>query len=296
MTYQERYEAYRTQIEQFLERDLADHRCPGQEPMAEAMRYSALAGGKRIRPILVMEFCRISGGDPMAAVPFGAALEMIHTYSLIHDDLPCMDDDDYRRGRLTSHKVFGEAVAVLAGDALLTRAFEVMSAPEYVDNVPVERNLKAVQTLSANAGVMGMIGGQMLDMAAEKAAPDLDGLIRLQRLKTGALIRAAARIGCLIGGASERQLAAADEYASAIGLAFQIRDDMLDVEGDPALLGKSTGADQAHGKATFPVLVGMDECRARISALTDRAVNVLSAFEDADFLRTLAEKLAQRDQ
>jgi len=295
MTYRERYETYRTQIEQFLEDNLSDSRCEGQEAMAEAMRYSALAGGKRIRPVLVMEFCRISGGDPLDALPFGAALEMIHTYSLIHDDLPCMDDDDYRRGRLTSHKVFGEAVAVLAGDALLTRAFEVCSAPELLQKTSPEHILKAVQTLSANAGVMGMIGGQMLDMDAETNPPDLDGLIRLQRLKTGALIRAAARIGCLIGGATEKQLAAADEYASSIGLAFQIRDDMLDVEGDPNLLGKATGADQAHGKATFPALTGMDACRAKIEELTNRAVVALSAFSDPHFLRTLAEELAQRN-
>ena len=296
MTYRERYEDYRAQIEQFLADDLSDARCQGQEAMAAAMRYSALAGGKRIRPILVMEFCRISGGDPRAALPFGAALEMIHTYSLIHDDLPCMDDDDYRRGRLTSHKMFGEAVAVLAGDALLTRAFEVISAPEYTGKAAPERVLKAIQTMSANAGILGMIGGQMLDMEGEKNPPDLEGLVRLQRLKTGALIRSAARMGCLIGGATEEQLAAADEYASAIGLAFQIRDDMLDVEGDPALLGKATGADQAHGKATFPALVGMEACRARVDALTDRAVDALSAFSDPDFLRCLAEELARRDQ
>lgn len=295
MTYRERYEDYRAQIEQFLADDLSDARCRGQEAMAEAMRYSALAGGKRIRPILVMEFCRISGGDPRAALPFGVALEMIHTYSLIHDDLPCMDDDDYRRGRLTSHKMFGEAVAVLAGDALLTRAFEVISDPEYTGAVAPERVLKAVRTLSANAGILGMIGGQMLDMEGETNPPDLEGLVRLQRLKTGALIRSAARMGCLVGGATEEQLDAADEYASAIGLAFQIRDDMLDVEGDPALLGKATGADQAHGKATFPALVGMEECRARVDALTDRAVGALSAFSDPDFLRSLAEELARRN-
>lgn len=293
MTYRERYETYRAMVEEFLRTDLSDESCRGQEFLAEAVRYSALAGGKRIRPVLMLEFCRVSGGDPAAAVPFAAALEMIHTYSLIHDDLPCMDDDDLRRGRPTSHKVFGEAMAVLAGDALLTRAFEVMSRPQ--PGVPDGRALQAVQTLASQAGIMGMVGGQVLDMEGEKTPPDLDGLIHLQQLKTGALIRAAARIGCLIGGADEDQLRAADEYASALGLAFQIRDDMLDVEGDEAALGKATGADAAHGKATFPALIGMEACRKRVEELTQQALSSLRLFSNTDFLTELALELSQRD-
>lgn len=296
MNFTERNDQYRRMTEDFLQADLADRNCVGQEKIAEAMRYSALAGGKRIRPVLVLEFCRICGGDPKTALPFAAALEMIHTYSLIHDDLPCMDDDDFRRGKPTSHKQFGEAMAVLAGDALLTRAFEITSEPRYVGGLPVERVLAAINTLAAQAGVMGMIGGQVLDMDGEKNTPDLDGLIRLQSLKTGALIRAAARIGCLIGGGNEVQRKAADEYAAALGLAFQIRDDMLDVEGDAALLGKAVGMDAARDKATFPGLTGMDHCRERIEELTEQAVKAARVFEDSEFLETLAGKLACRDQ
>ena len=296
MTYLERYAAYRTLVERFLEEDLSDSRCCGQEPMAEAMRYSALAGGKRIRPVLVLEFCRLCGGEAEDALPFAAALEMIHTYSLIHDDLPCMDDDDLRRGRPTSHKVFGEATAVLAGDALLTRAFEITSDPARVGKLPADRALSAIHTLAAQAGLMGMIGGQMLDMAGETTPPDLEGLIQMHSLKTGALIRAAARMGCLIGGGSAEQFQAAEDYAAALGLAFQIKDDMLDVEGDAALLGKAVGADAAQGKSTFPALVGMDTCRAWMDELTDRAVSALNVFPDHDFLKQLALELAQRDQ
>ena len=295
MTFRERYDAYRILIDKFLEENLSDDTCAGQEKMAEAMRYSALAGGKRIRPVLTLEFCRLCGGKPEDVLPFAAALEMIHTYSLIHDDLPCMDDDDLRRGKPTSHKMFGEAIAVLAGDALLTRAFEVASSPEYVSQLPVDRVLDAIHTLASKAGVMGMIGGQVLDMEGETNLPDLDGLIRLQNLKTGALIRAAAQLGCIIGGGTAEQKRAANDYASALGLAFQIRDDMLDVEGDEALLGKATGADAAHEKATFPGLIGMEPCRQRVNELTQHATSVLSVFDDTDFLKQLAYDLERRE-
>ena len=296
MTYQKRFDEYRSMVERFLEANLSDENCAGQEGMAEAMRYSALAGGKRIRPVLVLEFCRMCGGRPEDALPFAAALEMIHTYSLIHDDLPCMDDDDLRRGRPTSHKVFGEATAVLAGDALLTRAFEITSHPDLVGHLPADRVLAAIHTLSSRSGVMGMIGGQVLDMAGESDPPDLDGLIRMHGLKTGALICAAARIGCCIGGASEEQFRAAEDYSAALGLAFQIKDDMLDVEGDAALLGKAVGADAAQGKSTFPVLVGMEVCRKWMDELTEQAVHALNAFADHDFLTQLALDMAQREQ
>jgi len=295
MNYQERYRWYCEQINRFIADNLSDVRCAGQKKMAEAMRYSALAGGKRIRPILTMEFCRASGGNPLDALPFAASIEMIHTYSLIHDDLPCMDNDDFRRGKPTSHKMFGEAIAVLAGDALLTRAFEIIASPDLTAHIPTERVLNSIYTLSSRAGIMGMIGGQMLDMEGEVRKPDLDGLIRLQQLKTGALIEAAVHIGCIIGGASEAQVTSAQQYATDIGLAFQIKDDMLDVEGDAALLGKAVGADLNRGKATFPSLVGMDACRARISTLTESALSSLSIFENNEFLCTLTLELAQRN-
>jgi len=295
MSYKERYHLYCEKIDQFLADNLSDVNCDGQEKMAEAMRYSALAGGKRIRPILVMEFCRVSGGDPLESLPFAAAIEMIHTYSLIHDDLPCMDDDDFRRGKPTNHKMFGEAVAVLAGDALLTRAFEIISSHGLSSRIPAQRILNSIHILSNKAGLMGMIGGQMLDMASETQKPDLEGLIRLQRLKTGALIEAAVQIGCILGGASENQIVAAKQYASDIGLAFQIRDDMLDIEGDPDLIGKSIGSDANRGKATFPALVGMASCKEKISLLTESALTALKAFEDRGFLTSLALDLAQRN-
>ena len=294
MTFRERYDAYRILIDKFLEENLSDDTCAGQEKMAEAMRYSALAGGKRIRPVLTLEFCRLCGGKPEDVLPFAAALEMIHTYSLIHDDLPCMDDDDLRRGKPTSHKMFGEAIAVLAGDALLTRAFEVASSPEYVSQLPVDRVLDAIHTLASKAGVMGMIGGQVLDMEGETNPPDLDGLIRLQNLKTGALIRAAAQLGCIIGGGTAEQKRAANDYASALGLAFQIRDDMLDEISTDEELGKPVGSDCEQGKTTFMTLFGMEGCQNRITELTQIAKDSCVHFEDASFLITLAESMAIR--
>lgn len=297
MTFQAHIDAYREMLEHFLNENLSNHCCVGQEKMAEVMRYSALAGGKRIRPVLTMEFCRVCGGNPEDALPFAAALEMIHTYSLIHDDLPCMDDDDLRRGKPTSHKIFGEAMAVLAGDALLTRAFELTTSPVYRKHLSADDILAITHALACKAGIMGMIGGQVLDMEAEKSPPNLDGLIQLQHLKTGALIQAAVEIGCILGGGTAAQKRGAEEYASALGLAFQIKDDMLDVEGDTKRLGKTVGADAVREKATFPVLAGMDACRMRVLELTQRAVNALSVFEDRDidFLKQLALELAQRD-
>ncbi len=295
MNLQQRYEVYRHMVEDFLVENLSDERCPGQEGLAQAMRYSALEGGKRLRPILVLEFCRLSGGNPEDALPFAAAVEMIHTYSLVHDDLPCMDNDDLRRGKPTSHKAYGEAMAVLVGDALLTRAFEVMLFGQG-SRVPVKRVLDAAGILARQSGIMGMVGGQVLDIKGETSKPGLDDLIHLQSLKTGALIQACAQIGCIIGGASREQIRSAEEYAAALGLAFQIRDDMLDIEGDQTLLGKAVGMDKARDKATFPALLGMEACEERVDELTNRAVEALSSFQKADFLIELALCLAKRNK
>ncbi len=260
----------------------------------EAERYSLLGGGKRIRPYLVLAFCRLYGGEEAAAMPFACALEMIHTYSLIHDDLPCMDDDDLRRGRPTNHKKYGEAMAVLAGDALLTRAFGVAASNGAVSP---EVALEAIRTLSASAGDGGMIGGQALDiLGEERDVLTLAELERLQSLKTGALIRAAARLGCLAAGKmpSSPEAMAADTYAARIGLAFQIVDDVLDVVGDPALLGKKTGVDKDKHKITFMNYYGVDEALAYAARLTEEAVAAISQYEGSDDLCALAHYLSKR--
>ena len=250
LEYKNRLDEYRKAVEEFLHGCFADESA-AQWELYRAMRYSLLAGGKRIRPVLTLEFCRMCGGDWRAALPFAAAIEMVHTYSLIHDDLPCMDNDDYRRGRLTNHKVFGEAGAVLAGDALLTAAFDTAS---HAAAEPA-RALKVVQILSDAAGEKGMVGGQQLDLEGEHQRLDEAGIRRIHRLKTGALISAACRMGVAAAGGSDAQLKAADEYAEALGLAFQLRDDLLDVLGDAEKMGKATGMDT--NKNTLVALVVM---------------------------------------
>ena len=260
-----------------------------QKQLFEAMRYSLLAGGKRIRPVLVLEFCRICGGDWKKALPFAAAIEMVHTYSLIHDDLPCMDNDDYRRGKLTNHKVFGEAQAVLAGDALLTAAFDTIAS---ADADAVER-IQIVQILAGAAGQLGMVGGQVLDIDGENQKLSAEQVHTIHRLKTGALISAACRMGAAAGNASDTQMQAARAYAEAIGLAFQIRDDMLDVMGDAAKLGKATGMD--GNKNTFASLYGIERCKELIAMENQKALDALQVFDDREFLESLTALLASRE-
>ena len=251
------------------------------------------AGGKRLRPVLTLEACRLCGGDVEKALPFAGAVEMVHTYSLIHDDLPCMDDDDLRRGRPTNHKVYGEATAVLAGDGLLTAAFEAMLAPGQA--LPPERIVLAAGILARAAGGAGMVGGQILDMAGEERALTLAEVEELQRLKTGALITAALEMGWAVSGGTEEQREALRRYGAALGLAFQIQDDILDVVGDEAALGKPIGSDARSGKTTFVTLKGVDGCRALVARLTEQAAEALAPFggEGAE-LRALAESLADR--
>lgn len=295
MTYHAQLDAYIQQVESFLDEYLNTSGCVGQEPIVEAMRYSALAGGKRLRPVFLLEFCRLSGGEPERALPFAVSLEMIHTYSLIHDDLPCMDNDDLRRGKPTNHKVYGEAMAVLAGDALLTQAFELAANPKYTAGVPAQTAIQAVHCLAKEAGVLGMIGGQVLDLQAEGKAIDYQQLVQLQERKTGALIRAAAQIGCIVGGASPTQLQAATQYAERLGLAFQIQDDILDIEGDEAVFGKPIGSDAENKKSTFPGLLGLEECHRKVRELTGEAIAaVQSGFSSAEFLVWLAQSLVDR--
>lgn len=286
--FQDRMREYVEAAEGFLGTQFDWEPAP-QKTLLSAMRYSLLAGGKRIRPMLTMEFCRAAGGDWHNAIPFGCALEMIHTYSLIHDDLPCMDNDDYRRGRLTNHKVYGEAMAVLAGDGLLTAAFETAAE---VDTTP-EIRVENIRILSNCAGAHGMVGGQVLDLEGENRELDGEYIHLLQRMKTGALLRAACLMGVTTAGGSREMKAAAAEYADGIGLAFQIRDDMLDVIGDAAKLGKATGMDA--NKSTFVRLYGMDRCAEMVREQTDRAIAALAPFSDRTFLTDLANQLADRD-
>lgn len=259
------------------------------EILIDSMRYSAYAGGKRIRPFLTLEFCRMLGGNVGAALPYACAIEMIHTYSLIHDDLPCMDNDDYRRGKLTNHKVFGESTAVLAGDALLTAAFETLAN----SGAGADIIAGTMKTLAVAAGELGMVGGQVLDLAAEEETPDAEHIYTLQDLKTGALIRAACCCGVVAGHGSAAQCEAAARYATALGLAFQIRDDMLDVLGDAKTLGKAVHVDEKKG--TFVRLYGLERCGEMIAAEGEKAEAALEVFEDPAFLKELVQKLAVRE-
>ncbi len=284
-----RMDGYVAAAEAFLGRQFDLGEPVPQKTVLEAMRYSLLAGGKRLRPVLTMEFCRAAGGDWHDAVPFGCALEMIHTYSLIHDDLPCMDNDDFRRGKPTNHKIFGEAMAVLAGDGLLTAAFETAAkAP-----VPAAVAVRNIQILSGCAGAHGMVGGQVLDLEGEDRQLDGQYIHLLQSLKTGALLRAACCMGVATAGGDDALMGAAARYAESLGLAFQIRDDMLDVMGDAEKLGKATGMD-AH-KSTFVRLYGMDACGKLVREETDKAIAALEIFPDRAFLAELANRLVDRD-
>lgn len=293
MEFKERMEQYGKDINAYLTtlcREMSEKGDASYDILFKAMEYSLLAGGKRIRPMLTLEFCRVCGGNLAKAYPLAAAIEMIHTYSLIHDDLPAMDNDDYRRGRLTNHKVFGEGMAVLAGDALLTKAFEVAASAD----LPPERCLEAVRTLAEAAGSDGMIGGQVIDIENEHKEIDYDTVCKLHRLKTGALIREAARLGCIAAGADEKQRAAADAYAEAIGLAFQIVDDILDVTGDESELGKPVGSDAESGKTTFVTLLGAFAARQKADELTKKAMLSAESMGDGDFLMELASALLNR--
>ena len=267
----------------------------GDGVVREAMRYSVSNGGKRIRPVLVLECCRLCGGDVGDALDAACALEMIHTYSLIHDDLPCMDDDDLRRGKPACHKQFGEAFALLAGDALLTEAFRAASTAPFAKKDP-QAALRVLAILSENAGADGMIGGQVIDLRSEGQRVSLDRLRTMDAKKTGALIRAACEMGGVIAGASEDELAALRGYADDLGQAFQIVDDVLDVVGDETALGKPVGSDAASEKSTYVSLLGLDAAREEAKALTARAVERLAPFgEKAAFLCELAQRLCTRN-
>ena len=278
-------------IEKALVQELK--RKPALEPkLQEAMEYSLTAGGKRLRPILVMAAADAVGAKGTDFVQVACGIEMIHTYSLIHDDLPAMDNDDYRRGKLTNHKVFGEAMAILAGDALLTQAFEVMGRQQGVEPQVL---LRVMQEMSIAAGPDGMVGGQVIDMLSEDKRISMEELRKLHMGKTGALFRAALRCGAILGGATEKQLADLTEYAECFGLAFQITDDILDVIGDEAEIGKPVGSDDRNNKSTYVTLTSLEEAQALAAKTVDRAVNALSDMgEEAKFLRELVQYLINR--
>ncbi|MGN0585543.1 MAG: polyprenyl synthetase family protein [Ruminococcus sp.] len=263
-----------------------------QKRVRDAMLYSLEAGGKRIRPVLVMEFCRMCGGDPEDAVSAAAAIEMIHTFSLIHDDLPAMDDDDYRRGRKSCHREFDEATAILAGDALSIHAFSVIARDK---RLSLDKRVKLMEILAESAGYKGMIGGQIIDMENEKRDDvDIENLRAMCAGKTGALIRCACRMGCIAAGVDEDIVAKADRYGSCVGLAFQIIDDVLDVTSTTEVLGKPVGSDAASNKTTFATLLGIEKADALAAKLTEEAIGILGQFEGHEFLKDLTQDLLVR--
>ena len=282
--------AYVNHIETYLDGCFDFYEFEPQTVLFDSMRYSLLAGGKRLRPVFVFDFCRMAGGCWPDATPFAAAVEMIHTYSLIHDDLPCMDNDDYRRGRPTNHKVYGEAMAILAGDAMLTSAFGHIAN---ADNISDSAKIRAVSYLSRCAAETGMVGGQVLDIMAEQRECTEAEILNIQNRKTGALIKAACVLGVMAAGGTAQQEFAAMEFADHLGLAFQIRDDMLDVIGDAEKLGKATGMDAQ--KNTFVRLYGLAKCEELVREHTEAAIDALDVFEDSEFMRALALSLVGRE-
>jgi len=265
---------------------------PGR--LHEAIRYSVLAPGKRLRPILVLASAEAVGGQPETVLPTACALECIHVFSLIHDDLPCMDNDDYRRGRLTNHKVYGEAMAMLAGDALLALAFELIA--ENAASIAPDRVVAALRLISHASGTRGMVGGQVVDIESEGQEVTPETLEYIHAHKTGALLTASALVGALLCGADTAQQAALRRYGKSIGLAFQIADDILDIVGDQKKIGKPVGSDQKQDKATYPRLYGLDESRRRAHAEVALAVAALEGFgEPAEPLRAIARFIIERD-
>ena len=289
MNFEQRSREYREFIDDYLKNIYAGFRNEPQTSLFDAMEYSLLAGGKRLRPIFTLDFCRMCGADWKNAAPFAAAIEMIHTYSLIHDDLPCMDNDDFRRGRPTNHKVFGEGMAVLAGDALLTDAFMVAASAKLPD--PGEM-ATAIALIAEGAGSLGMVGGQVLDIMSEERELTEQEVLDIQSRKTGKLISIACCLGAIAGGATEDQFDAAARFAAGLGLAFQIRDDMLDVIGTQEEMGKGVGTDTV--KNTFVRLYGLEKCEMLVQKYTQYAIDALHHFEDNRYMIELAQSLTER--
>ena len=287
MDYERQYNQYRAAVEDYLNGLFTGSAPYGR--LYEAMRYSVLAGGKRIRPVLTLEFARLGGIDWRLALPYACALELVHNYSLIHDDLPCMDDDDLRRGKPTNHTVYGETLAVLAGDALQPEAFRLIAqAP----GLSADSRIAAAEVLAKAAGADGMVGGQVLDTVCGVA--DEAGLTVLNRLKTCAMISAAAELGCVAAGMDAEKRRQAREFGDGLGLAFQIRDDILDVTGDQAVFGKPIGSDREEGKVTFVDLKGPEACQQEVESQTARAKAAVAGWADNGFLMELADRMVKR--
>ena len=284
----------REDIDRFLDGVVPDAKTPPSS-LHDAMRYSLFAGGKRIRPILTLATADALGNTSKAVLPVAASLELIHTYSLIHDDLPAMDNDDYRRGKPTNHKVYGEALAILAGDALLTLAFDLCSRPDLVADLDPQRQVRIIQELSLGSGSRGMVGGQALDIEAENKDIDLAALQTIHMHKTGMLIRAAVRMGAIVANAGSAQLEHLTGYAEDIGLAFQIADDVLNVTGTREELGKNAKTDAERGKKTYPTFHGVDGAKTLAAECTERAIGRLKTFDaKADTLREIARYITSR--
>ena len=280
---------YVSHIENYLDGCFDFYEFEPQTVLFDSMRYSLLAGGKRLRPVFAFDFCRMAGGCWPDATPFAAAVEMIHTYSLIHDDLPSMDNDDFRRGRPTNHKVYGEAMAILAGDALLTDAFMMAARAELPNPADMAT---AISLIAECAGSMGMVGGQVLDIQAENRECTVQEVLDIQNRKTGRLISAACALGAIAGGADEEKFDAACKFAAGLGLAFQIRDDMLDVIGTQEEMGKGVGTDET--KNTFVRIYGLEKCEQLVQTYTNYALESLEVFENNQFMKELALSLTDR--
>lgn len=267
-----------------------------EQTLIESMEYSLMCGGKRIRPLLTLLFCELCGEDAQKAIAYACAVEMIHTYSLVHDDLPCMDDDDYRRGKKSNHKVYGEDIATLCGDALQSLAFEIMLSDEALKLIGAEKAAKAAATLAKYSGALGMVGGQVIDIEHENKNADIDVLTEMDEKKTAALIKASCEMGCIIGGADDAQIQSASKYAHNIGIAFQIVDDILDVTSTSEDLGKPVGSDSSNNKSTYVSLLGIDKCKELVEQLTNEAISALTVFDnDTTALVELALSLKTRN-
>lgn len=296
MNFEQKLNEYIKSTNDFLEKYSVIPEVP-QKILYEAMSYSLLAGGKRVRPVLTMAVCDMLGGDLQDACLFGCAIECIHTYSLIHDDLPCMDNDDLRRGKPTCHVVYGEANALLAGDGLLNSAFEIMSNRSLYKSIDDKKAIDIIKIISAASGKNGMIGGQIVDLESENQTDiSAERLTYMHRLKTGALIRAAAETGAVIGNADSEKHRKIVEFSENLGLAFQIKDDILDVAGNPAILGKPSGSDVQNGKSTYVSIFGFEKSLEMLNECTENAKNALNIFgHRAEFLLDFTEYLTNRE-
>ena len=285
---------YVKEIEAAIERYIPQEKAAEQQ-LIDAVRYSLNLKGKRVRPSLTLAFAELCGGSVDAAMPFACAVEMVHTYSLIHDDLPCMDNDDFRRGQPTNHKVFGENIALLAGDALQSMAYTTMLSDEAVAAVGGVRAARAAHILAEKSGLLGMVGGQVIDLSMEHKTVDIELVRLMEEKKTANLIEAACMMGCVVAGAEEEKINAAERYAHAIGLAFQIVDDILDVTSTAEELGKPIGSDADNEKNTFMSLLGIERCRESVAWLTEEAIDALNVFDgDTKDLADFAVALANR--